>query len=1162
MADIEVAGLVAKLSIDDSDLEQSMASLNRQMRIAKSEFQAAGAGLDGFGKGTDGLKNKSQGLTKQLDIQAKRVAKLQEEHAKSVEEKGKDAVATQKLETQLNKSVAEYNKLHGELQRVNKELAVQSSTWTTAGQALEKAGGKMQSIGKGMESAGKSLTKNVTLPLVAAGGLAFKTAMDYESAFAGVIKTVDATDQELAKLSDGIRDMAKEMPMAATEIAGIAEAAGQLGIEVPNIMGFTKVMADLGVATNMSAETAATSLARLANITQMPQTEFDRLGSTTVALGNALATTESEIVEMGLRIAGAGKQVGMSEAQILSFAGALSSVGIEAQAGGSSISRLMVDMQLAAETGEKANKVIAGTGYTLRGLEMLANQDGKAFKALANDMGYTSTELTGFIKTSKRLEQFSSISGKTAKEFQKAFGEDAAGAVIEFIKGLSTAEERGLSAIAVLDDMGITEIRLRDALLRAANAGDLFNNSIEMGTKAWQENTALQDEAAQRYKTTESQLQILKNRATDVGITLGQELIPAAMDALEAAEPLFKAIENGARAFSEMDTAQQRTILKWAGIALAAGPVLSITGKLTTTVGGLATGLGKASQWIGSFATASKGASIAASGVASATSGAAGATAGFASLLNPLTIGLGVAALAVGGLVWAYKEYKRPAKEAGEAGEAFAKSIAGWDSTVNGATSALEGFNVELIYSSEKMNTLESNIRETQTKIMDIAKLAAEESRAYTEAERKELEELTGLLAEYTAEKMEMLQQRSKTTRALVEAETEMSVERASQLAKAEQDTREMIVSEADKTYTDRVALAEKTYGHLGELDKASYDEAIKQARQQRDERIAIADEEAMLTLDAIQRKYADQHAEDMKYIQQVSELGAEYQRLEKAKSDYIEEQTARRIVAGQDGMTQSAIQMAINVEAWWKYDRDIRNVHKELTKSLEGAEDANLGAWIGMLNDVVSYGGDITDENRKIVQGILSAFDGLPADAQKALESVMDGMIKGINNKQGAVFKKASGVAQGVLDRTRSVYQIQSPSKAMEKIYEQLFEGSEKPMKEASQRLPKEMQRIADDMLTEAQKMIGSPQLSRVSATPERVGRIASDTLDMSRPPALPSANPVATSSPGATKTTADIPVSINIQNMHVRNEGDIDRIAKELQKLLVRRERGLGMA
>ena len=300
----------------------------------ESEFQAAGARFRAEGKTLDELRAKSDSLTKQLEIHRQRVETLQAAYNKSVESKGEDAKATQNLEIRLNRAKAALAETEAELRKTNQEIDKQTSVWTKLSTTCE-------AVGKRLQSVGKTLTTHVTLPLTALGAAAGKAAIDFESSFAGVRKTVDASEEQLQRLSRGIRDMSKEIPASATAIAGVAEAAGQLGIETDNILSFTRVMIDLGEATNLTAEEAATSLARFANITQMSQQEFDKLGSVIVALGNNLATTEAEIVSMATRLAGAGSQVGLTEAQIMSFAGALSSVGVEAEAGGSAFSRLM-----------------------------------------------------------------------------------------------------------------------------------------------------------------------------------------------------------------------------------------------------------------------------------------------------------------------------------------------------------------------------------------------------------------------------------------------------------------------------------------------------------------------------------------------------------------------------------------------------------------------------------------------------------------------------------------------------------------------------------------------------------------------------------------------------------------------------------------------------
>jgi TP901 family phage tail tape measure protein len=358
--------------------------------------------------------------------------------------------------------------------------------------------------------------------MAGAAGLAYagaiRPAMEFESAFAGVKKTVEATPEQLLAIQNGIREMATEIPMGTTEIAALAEAAGQLGIQTDNILSFSRVMADLGVATNLTGEEAASSLARFANITGMSQGDFDRLGSTIVALGNNLATTEADIVAMAMRLAGAGSQVGLTEAEILAFAGALSSVGIEAEAGGSAFSKVMVQMQLAAETG------------------------------------------------GEKLRSFARVAGVSAKDFKKAFKEDAAAAMQLFINGLGDTKRLGASAIKVLDDMDIKEVRMRDALLRAAGAQDIFAESVALGTRTWEENNALANEAQQRYATTESALAMMKNAFNDISITLGDMLLPKFAELVRQASGAAKKI----KVFVEENKETIATVAKVAAGLLAA----------------------------------------------------------------------------------------------------------------------------------------------------------------------------------------------------------------------------------------------------------------------------------------------------------------------------------------------------------------------------------------------------------------------------------------------------------------------------------------------------------------------------------------------------------------------------------------------------------------
>ncbi|MGI6085925.1 MAG: phage tail tape measure protein, partial [Acetivibrionales bacterium] len=353
--------------------------INREMALLRAEMRASDNAFDTSGDKQQKLSTRAESLARQIELQKKKVEEAQnaveqanrryEEASAKLEEMraaGKESTDEFKKQQQeverAEKALTDYKidvanaesslgKMQTQLANTNKEILLNESRLKKAGTAMEASAKKAEKVGKTLTNAGNKLTTGLTLPIVAVGAASIKAAIDFESAFAGVRKTVDGTEEQMAALEQGIRDMAKEIPATTTEISAVAEAAGQLGIETDSVLAFTRVMIDLGETTNLSAEEGAAALAKFANVTQMSQDDFDRLGSVIVALGNNMATTEADIVAMGTRLAGAGRQVGMTEPQIMSFAAALSSVGIEAEAGGSAFSKVMVEIQLASEKG-------------------------------------------------------------------------------------------------------------------------------------------------------------------------------------------------------------------------------------------------------------------------------------------------------------------------------------------------------------------------------------------------------------------------------------------------------------------------------------------------------------------------------------------------------------------------------------------------------------------------------------------------------------------------------------------------------------------------------------------------------------------------------------------------------------------------------------------
>lgn len=601
-------------------------SFSAAMRNSSSEMKAlqtATRRLNAQMRDISGYQKQQKAIERQKEIirnSETRLTELRRRNAELAQEMTNTANPTKEQRGQLERNAEQIRRCENALEEHNQRLREMQDRLGDARVALQDAGidtdnlsGDMERLQSRLEeiSRTRNFLSNVSEELETtraqfrdatkefaglAGGIgaavgtvyatASKPAMNFESAFTGVRKTVDATEEEFAEMRQGILNMSQtDVIASADEIAAVAEAAGQLGIQKEHILDFSKVMIDLGEATNLSADEAASELAKFANITQMDQGDFDKLGSVVVDLGNNFATTEADIVSMGMRLASTGELTGLSEPQIMAAATALSSLGIEAEAGGSAMSKILKSLQLAVETG-----------------------DG--------------------------LEGFAKVANLSQDAFKQLYKQDSLKALSAFTKGLNDTERNGKSAVAILDDMGITEVRMSNAVLSLASSDDILTDAADLATKAWEENNALTAEAEKRYATTESQIDQAKNSVENLGITIGDMTLPMIK---ELAGELTEAAKGAQRWVSE----NQEGIKKVAGIAGEVAKYALILKGTQVTYLGVKTGLLGIEKAFTKVKAARQAAKLAESGKGlktfiSALTGISGKTAGIAAVAAAL----------------------------------------------------------------------------------------------------------------------------------------------------------------------------------------------------------------------------------------------------------------------------------------------------------------------------------------------------------------------------------------------------------------------------------------------------------------------------------------------------------------------------------------------
>lgn len=415
------------------------------------------------------------------------------------------------------------------------------------GRATGAAGGnvgKLQSIVKkfGAVSAGAFAAKKV----IEFAAESTKAAMEFESSMADVAKVVDGLKDssgkataEYAKMSQGILDLSKKLPMTAEDISTIVASAGQAGIARKDLLQFAEDATKMGIAFDVTAEQAGDWMAQWRTALKLNQGEVVTLADQINYLGNTSSEKASKLANIVSRVGSLGQIAGLSGGQVAALGAA--TTGIEPEVAATGLKKLMTTMTAGASATAKQKKVLDSLGISATDLA----------KRMQTDAQGAIMDLLGAINKLPKAEQTAAI--------KNYFGSES------------------LSTIAVLSN----------------NLGNLKSQFDKVGDSSNYAGS-MQGEYEARAATTENSIQLMKNSLNALKIQVGTHMLPIVGKAAKIGASAINGIAKGlkiaepyaSKFFGAIGKAVKPLGKGFAELVKKAAPILKVFGKIAKVLGG------------------------------------------------------------------------------------------------------------------------------------------------------------------------------------------------------------------------------------------------------------------------------------------------------------------------------------------------------------------------------------------------------------------------------------------------------------------------------------------------------------------------------------------------------------------------------------------------